>query len=51
MPVMALSAQTKHTVLQQATTPGTSCANMSLGLNGALNGFIPSPNDDWHQDI
>ena len=33
--------------------PNTSvaCSAMSTGLNGALNGFIPSPNDAWHQDI
>lgn len=28
-----------------------SCSAMSLGTNGALNGFVPSPNDAWHQDI
>jgi hypothetical protein len=27
------------------------CSNMSVGPNGALNGFVPSPNDAWHQDI
>jgi hypothetical protein len=27
------------------------CSNMSVGANGALNGFVPSPNDAWHQDI
>ncbi len=29
----------------------TACSNMTLGQNGALNGFVPSPNDAWHQDI
>ncbi len=24
---------------------------MSLGTNGALNGFVPSPSDSWHQNI
>jgi hypothetical protein len=24
---------------------------MSLGVNGALNGFVPSPDDAWHQNI
>ena len=27
------------------------CSNMTVGTNGALNGFVPSPNDAWHQDI
>ncbi len=34
-----------------AQTGTPSCSNMSLGPNGALNGFVPSPNDAWHQDI
>ena len=29
----------------------TPCSNLTLGTNGALNGFVPSPNDAWHQDI
>ncbi len=32
------------------TTP-VACSAISLGNNGALNGFVPSPNDAWHQDI
>src|ERR1700761_2024693 len=27
------------------------CSTITLGSNGALNGFVPSPNDAWHQDI
>src|SRR5665213_3708253 len=27
------------------------CSDISVGANGALNGFVPSPNDAWHQDI
>src|SRR6201995_3194808 len=27
------------------------CSTMTVGNNGALNGFVPSPNDAWHQDI
>ena len=27
------------------------CSAISLGVNGSLNGFIPSPNDAWHQNI
>ncbi|MDQ2924903.1 MAG: hypothetical protein M3R43_05030 [Acidobacteriota bacterium] len=27
------------------------CSNMTVGNNGALNGFVPSPNDAWHLDI
>jgi|GEM_PF-574158 len=27
------------------------CSTMTVGANGALNGFVPSPNDAWHQDI
>ena len=33
------------------TTPSNSCSTISLGPMGALNGFVPSPNDAWHQDI
>ncbi|MDQ2924398.1 MAG: hypothetical protein M3R43_02395 [Acidobacteriota bacterium] len=29
----------------------STCSNLSLGFNGALNGFVPSPNDAWHRDI
>lgn len=36
---------------QQFTTASTSCGNISLGVNGALNGFVPSPNDPWHVDV
>lgn len=32
------------------TTP-QACSNITLGTNGALNGFAPSPGDAWHQDI
>jgi hypothetical protein len=28
-----------------------SCSGMSLGPNGALNGFVPAPGDAWHMDI
>ena len=28
-----------------------SCANISLGNLGALNGFVPSPTDLWHQNV
>lgn len=34
-----------------AQTASNACSGMSLGMNGALNGFVPSPNDAWHQDI
>lgn len=34
-----------------AQTSAPACSAMSLGTNGSLNGFIPSPNDAWHQDI
>ena len=34
-----------------AAQTGTSCSGMSLGTNGSLNGFVPSPTDAWHQDI
>lgn len=39
------------TLNQQLTVANVACGNVSLGLNGALNGFVPSPNDAWHQDI
>jgi len=29
----------------------TACSNIALGPMAALNGFVPSPNDAWHQDI
>jgi hypothetical protein len=31
--------------------PTTNCSIMSVGDEGALNGFVPSPNDAWHQKI
>lgn len=31
--------------------PPMPCSNMSLGPNGALNDFVPSPSDAWHQDV
>ncbi len=34
-----------------AQTGTSSCSGMSLGTNGSLNGFVPSPTDAWHQDI
>ncbi len=34
----------------QTLTPVPS-SNVSLGDLGALNGWVPSPNDAWHQDI
>jgi len=27
------------------------CSTISVGTNGSLNGFVPSPDDAWHQDI
>jgi hypothetical protein len=35
----------------QTTTQTPSSKNVSLGDMGALNGWVPSPNDAWHQDI
>ena len=29
----------------------TACSNIALGPMAPLNGFVPSPNDAWHQDI
>src|SRR5947209_8290633 len=29
----------------------SSCSAASVGNLGALNGWVPSPNDAWHQDI
>jgi len=29
----------------------TACSTISLGPMAPLNGFVPSPNDAWHQDI
>jgi hypothetical protein len=51
MPVLAASAQIAPTEAQQAQIANPSCSNISLGVNGALNGFVPSPNDQWHQDV
>ena len=34
-----------------AVVAQTSCSTLSLGPMGALNGFVPSPGDAWHQDI
>ncbi len=35
----------------QSTPPAGSCSGISLGALGALNGFVPSPDDAWHKDI
>lgn len=35
----------------QTPTISTACSKMTLGPNGALNGFVPSASDAWHQDI
>ncbi|MDP9038902.1 MAG: hypothetical protein M3O02_06445 [Acidobacteriota bacterium] len=34
-----------------AQTQTSACSAISLGDLGALNGWVPSPNDAWHQDI
>jgi hypothetical protein len=34
-----------------AQTTTAACSAVSLGDLGALNGWVPSPNDAWHQDI
>lgn len=34
-----------------AQTTTSACSGITLGPNGSLNGFIPSPNDAWHQSI
>jgi len=39
------------TLNQQTTIANAACENLTVGLNGSLNGFIPSPNDAWHQNI
>ena len=40
-------------VLTYATTlvAQTACSTLGLGPMAPLNGFVPSPNDAWHQDI
>jgi hypothetical protein len=35
----------------QTTTQTPSSKNVSLGDMGSMNGWVPSPNDAWHQDI
>ena len=47
-PVTATAAPTEN---QQFTTANSTCSNISLGVNGSLNGFVPSPNDSWHVDV
>ncbi len=34
-----------------AQTTTSACSGITLGPNGSLNGFVPSPNDAWHQSI
>ena len=52
VPIVAVSAQVViPPVSQELQVANASCGNVSMGLNGSLNGFIPSPNDQWHQDI
>ncbi len=34
-----------------AQTAPSSCSDMSLGVNGSFNGFVPSSKDAWHQDV
>jgi hypothetical protein len=36
---------------QATSTTSSNCSQVSLGPNGALNGFVPSPDDAWHQNI
>jgi hypothetical protein len=45
------SGGTTTTTTPPATPANTLCSGMALGNNGALNGFVPSPTDAWHQDI
>jgi hypothetical protein len=47
----ALAQAVIPTLNQQVTVANAACGNISLGLNGSLNGFVPSPNDAWHQDV
>jgi hypothetical protein len=47
---ITISAFLAFAAASVAQTP-VSCSNMTVGPNGALNGFVPSPNDAWHQDI
>jgi hypothetical protein len=49
--VFSAAAQSTITPTQQVTVANSSCAGISLGVNGSLNGFVPSPTDAWHQDI
>ena len=49
---LAAGAQTVvPTRTQQYTVANPACGNISVGLNGSLNGFVPSPNDAWHQVV
>ena len=49
VPALVSTAATPGTAPNATTTNG--CSNITLGDLGALNGFVPSPNDAWHQDI
>ena len=52
--VVTLAAQAQTVVptrSEQYTVANPACGNISVGLNGALNGFVPSPNDAWHQVV
>jgi hypothetical protein len=48
--LLALSVMIAFAVTGVSQTP-VACSNMTLGSNGALNGFVPSPTDAWHQDV
>jgi hypothetical protein len=50
-PVLASAQSVVPTLLQQVETANPACGAITTGLNGSLNGFVPSPNDAWHQDI
>ena len=47
--LLATGFESTGTAQTTTQTPGSK--NVSLGDMGALNGWVPSPNDAWHQDI
>ncbi|SEF96266.1 hypothetical protein SAMN05421819_1493 [Bryocella elongata] len=58
LPLLSCKSPKPAAVVQQPTTAITrssaspaSCSAMSVGADGAFNGFVPDASDAWHQDV
>ncbi|SEF96221.1 hypothetical protein SAMN05421819_1492 [Bryocella elongata] len=52
LPIAPVHVHAFQRSVGSAVTPANSlCSGMGLGVNGALNGFVPASTDAWHQNI